>query len=64
MLEGLKHKERTVKDLATFLNNRPGEYKQALYCMLIGAGASVTSGIRTGQDLIKIWRRQVLKKYN
>ena len=64
-LESLKEKERNIKDLATFISNRPSKsINQALYCMLIGAGASATSGIRTGQDLVKSWRIQVLNKYD
>ena len=49
----ISHKQRDIQDLANFLSNRPGSIQQALYCMLIGAGASASSGIRTGQELIK-----------
>lgn len=54
-------KLRTIEDLATFIKNKP-EDKQALYCMLLGAGASVSSGIRTGQDLVEKWLVEVYKR--
>lgn len=61
-LKKIKSKERDIQDLANFLTNRP-EKTQSLYCMLLGAGASVTSGIRTGQELIHLWKEEIIKKY-
>lgn len=58
-----KTKERSIADLALFINNKPEE-KQALYSMLLGAGASVSSGIKTGQELVEEWLRHIYRKYN
>ena len=54
-------KLRTIEDLATFIKNKP-EDKQALYCMLLGAGASASSGIRTGQVLVEKWLTEVYRR--
>ncbi|DAA84063.1 TPA: hypothetical protein CPT90_06705 [Candidatus Gastranaerophilales bacterium HUM_3] len=60
-MENLKEKERTIEELALFMRNKTDE-KQSLYCMLLGAGASKSSGIRTGQDLVNGWRDLFYKK--
>ena len=56
-----KDKERTIEELALFIKNKTDE-NQSLYCMLLGAGASKSSGIRTGQDLVDEWRKLFYKK--
>lgn len=33
------------------------------YSLLLGAGASVTSGIKTGVDLVSMWRKEIYEKY-
>ena len=48
-------KERSIEELALFIKNKADE-RESLYCMLLGAGASKSSGIRTGQDLVNGWR--------
>lgn len=60
-MEQFKEKERTIEELALFMKNKTDE-KQSLYCMLLGAGASKSSGIRTGQDLVEGWRNIFLQK--
>lgn len=61
-MENIKYKERSVEELALFIKNKTDE-RQSLYCMLLGAGASKSSGIRTGQDLVNVWREFFYKKY-
>lgn len=71
----MTYKNRTVKDLIRFIRNSTDnsqliETKRIpSYSILLGAGASVTSGIRSGQELINIWKEEVYKesgvdKYN
>lgn len=62
--ELLKGKERTIKDLSLYMCNcADNETNSALYCMLLGAGASKSSGIKTAQELVETWREIVFKKY-
>lgn len=65
ILNDLLHKKRTVSDLIRFIGNTT-EYvessdrlKTPNYSILLGAGASVTSGIRSGQVLIDEWKREI-----
>ena len=56
-LKALEHKKRTVADLIRFIGNtaetESGEVvKTPNYSILLGAGASVTSGVRSGQTLV------------
>ena len=60
-MSNIQFKERSVEELALFIKNKTDE-KQSLYCMLLGAGASKSSGIRTGQDLVEYWREIFYKK--
>ena len=66
-LEALKHKKRTVADLIRFIGNtaetESGEVvKTPNYSLLLGAGASVTSGVRSGQALVREWKQQVFEE--
>lgn len=54
----LGHKERTISDLISYLETRTSDITPN-YNILLGAGASVTSGVRTGQDLVSEWRKQI-----
>lgn len=56
-----KNKIRTIDDLALFLKNKVDD--EILYCFLLGAGASVSSGIKTGQSLVEEWRNDCFHKY-
>lgn len=65
----LQHKQRTIKDLIRFIKNV--SYRNAdkhlptpNFSVLLGAGASVTSGIRSGQDLIMHWKTEIYKDMN
>lgn len=56
-LKALEHKKRTIADLIRFIGNtaetESGEVvKTPNYSILLGAGASVTSGVRSGQALV------------
>lgn len=53
----LKHKVRTVSDLVNHLATR--EEGDSNYSLLLGSGASITSGIRTASDLIKVWKKDL-----
>ncbi|WP_447509083.1 SIR2 family protein [Aeromonas hydrophila] len=54
----LSHKERSVSDLIDYIKTKVGE-KNPNYSLLLGAGASFTSGINTGVDLINEWRKEI-----
>ena len=53
----LKHKKRNITDLARHLKNRTDE--ESNYILFLGAGASVTSGIRTGNKLVELWKKEI-----
>lgn len=60
----LSHKKRTVQDLIRYIGNAADAvedrgYRAQNYSILLGAGASVTSGIRSGQTLIDEWKKEV-----
>ena len=64
----LSHKRKTVSDLIRFIGNTteylesPERVNTPNYSILLGAGASVTSGIRSGQTLINEWKKKFMKK--
>lgn len=54
-LKELSHKRKTVADLIRFIGNASENYeatrmKAPNYSVLLGSGASITSGIRSGQN--------------
>lgn len=55
-----RYKQKTVKDLSQFIKIRTGEVPN--YNILLGAGASVTSGVRTGQELVQKWKRELFEQ--
>ncbi|MEZ9068508.1 SIR2 family protein [Vibrio atlanticus] len=59
----LSHKERSIKDLTSYLGTRVSDTCPN-YSLLLGAGASVTSGIRSGQALVKEWRQDLYEMYS
>lgn len=67
-MDGLRHKKRSVSDLIRFISNIP-EYNtnnninSSNYSILLGAGASISSGIRSGQELVRTWRKEVYDEY-
>ena len=68
MLTDLSHKRKTVSDLIRFIGNTtellesPERVKTPNYSILLGAGASVTSGIRSGQTLINEWKKEIYEE--
>lgn len=57
----LYHKSRTEEDLIRHIQTREGGLSN--YNLLMGAGCSVTSGIRTAQKLIDEWTLEIYKRY-
>ena len=55
--EKLSHKERSVKDLVRFIKTKPGKISN--FALLLGAGCSITSGIRSATELSKIWLEEI-----
>ncbi|WP_192022122.1 SIR2 family protein [Shewanella sp. WPAGA9] len=54
----LLHKKRTVKDLISYIETRSSGTTPN-YSLLLGAGASYSSGIKTGVELVNDWRKEV-----
>jgi NAD-dependent SIR2 family protein deacetylase len=59
--EELSHKERTIDDLISYIGTRTNN-SVPNYSLLLGAGASFSSGIRTGGNLVDVWRQEIYKK--
>jgi hypothetical protein len=53
----IKQKQRYVSDLIRFIKTRND--KNPNYSLLLGSGCSVTSGIKSGGELIKEWRKEI-----
>lgn len=67
ILKELSHKRKTVADLIRFIantseNSEVTGIKAPNYSVLLGSGASITSGIRSGQNLIDIWKKEVYQE--
>lgn len=58
--DALKHKRRELHDLANFIGTRAGSTPN--YSLLLGAGCSVTSGVRSASELVEIWRKDLYEK--
>lgn len=61
LLHDLGHKRKTVVDLIRFILNQ-SEKAASNFSIFLGAGASVTSGIRSGQELIYTWEKEILEE--
>nr|WP_313569255.1 SIR2 family protein [Pantoea dispersa] len=57
LIEQMPSKRRTLKDLATYIKTKSGNSPN--YSMFLGAGASVTSGISSGAQLVEEWRKEI-----
>ncbi len=55
----LKYKEREIDDLVRYIKTRNDDNPN--YTLFLGAGCSVSSGIRSASELIKQWRKEVYK---
>lgn len=58
----LKNKRRNVRDIIRFMKTRTDNVPN--YSLLIGAGCSVTSGIRPATNLIAEWRKEIYINLN
>lgn len=58
----LPNKERSISELITFINTK--NETSASYNVFLGAGASVSSGIRSGVQLVDEWRKHQFIKLN
>ena len=58
----IRDKIKREEDLFAFIENRIDKISN--YSLLLGAGASVTSGISTAQELVEKWRVDVFKSYS
>ncbi|WP_423169629.1 SIR2 family protein [Stenotrophomonas maltophilia] len=61
-LEPLRGKRRSYGDLSRFLVTRTSEVPN--FTMLLGAGCSITSGVRSASELTAIWKSEVFKSAN
>ena len=55
----LRHKEKKISDLVRFLSIRCNETPN--YSLLMGAGCSITSGIKSGTQLINDWKKEIIE---
>lgn len=64
-LKDLQHKKKTVGDLIRFIKNTTSDEKVSPnFSIFLGAGASVTSDIRSGQTLVNTWKDECVKMEN
>jgi tetratricopeptide (TPR) repeat protein/NAD-dependent SIR2 family protein deacetylase len=62
LLNNLPDKRRTFSELIRFIDTR--NETSASYSVFLGAGASISSGIRTGSQLVDVWRKEQYLKHN
>jgi len=53
----LKHKERSIYDLVRFIMTKAGNTSK--YNLLLGAGCSITSGVRSATELSEMWLKEL-----
>lgn len=58
----LEHKRRTQSDLIRYLKTRDTS-DTCNYSLLLGAGASFTSGIKTATELVQNWTLELYERY-
>ena len=64
-LNDLQHKKKSVADLIRFISNTTRDDKIVPnFSIFLGAGASVTSGVRSGQALVNAWMDECIKMEN
>ena len=61
LIQQLPTKQRSIYDLVRFVQTRTDD--NANYNLLLGAGCSVNSGIRSASELTSIWRAEVLDSF-
>lgn len=57
----LAHKKRSVKDLVRFIKTKSGNVSN--FALLLGAGCSITSGVRSATELSKVWSQEIYEGY-
>lgn len=62
LLDQLSAKRRSYNDLSRFIRERVTGVPN--YCLLLGAGCSVSSGIRSGSQLVQAWRKELFERLN
>ena len=64
-LNDLQHKRKSVADLIRFISNTTRDDKVTPnFSVFLGSGASVTSGVRSGQVLVNSWMDECIKMEN
>ncbi|NVC72797.1 SIR2 family protein, partial [Vibrio vulnificus] len=63
LCDEIPHKKRSIDELITYITTKSSK-TATNYSLLLGAGASVTSGIKSGQDLVSEWRKDIFQRYN
>lgn len=58
LVQEIPHKRKSIDDLIRFISNRNED--EPNYSLLLGAGCSVTSGIRIAKELILEWKKEIL----
>lgn len=54
----LPGKQRSIADLARYVQTRTDDNSN--YNLLLGAGCSINSGIRSAAELVKLWRTEII----
>ena len=62
LIKELPQKSRTINELIRYIDTR--NETSASYNIFLGAGASVSSGIQSGVQLVDIWRKEQYLKLN
>ena len=57
----LSAKKRSLSDLIRFISTRTD--KNPNYSLLLGAGSSITSGIRSANTLVDLWRGELYSTF-
>ena len=64
-LSDLQHKRKSVADLIRFISNTTRDDRVTPnFSVFLGSGASVTSGVRSGQALVNDWMDECVKMEN
>lgn len=58
----LKNKERSISDLIRFIDTKTDHNPN--YSILLGAGCSITSDIKSGSKLIELWKKEIYLQEN
>lgn len=56
------HEILSLKGFINEMKDVSGGPHPRRFCFVLGAGASRTSGIKTGQELVKIWDRELCER--